>query len=421
MVGKVLIVNTHSALNAGDAAIVLAQVRVLRKAFGPVRIALTSRTPALDRTVYSPERIDVFAPLFPAPSVYRGLHSKIANSAGDLIRFDARKDLRQAIRESDLVLASGGGYFWSDRRGLPGPMFLQNIAHLRTATRLKKPVILFPQSFGPLFGPIHARILRRTLEADSILKIFAREERSADYLDRLLRSDAARNKVEVCPDLGFLHEGSSARGPAEIAGDPLPRPVVAVTLRNWNFPGEGGRARRKERRERYLAEVGHFCERMALDRGGSILIYPQSRGPGRFEDDRPISRILEASLRRDIPQAAVRYAEGKDEDSLGAARSALAQADLVLATRLHSAILALSMGIPALTIAYQPKSTSTMELLGLEDYSFGIECLQTTSLVSAAEKILAAPDSFRARIRAETARLRKEIEERLSRALAPLG
>ncbi len=421
MTKKVLFVNTHSTLNAGDAAIVLSQIRFLRKFYGPVDIALTSRTPELDRKVYASEKVDVFAPIFPAPSVYQGFRSKISNSARDLARRGARLELREAIKEADLVVASGGGYFWSNRRGIPGPMLMQNIMHLRMASRRNKPVILFPQSFGPLFGPIHERMLRRTLEADSIVKIFAREERSAEYLNGILHSGAARDKVEVCPDMAFLLEGPSSRGSADIAGDPLPHPVVAVTVRHWDFPGTGGRAKRKERLERYLEEVEHFCERMALDHGGSILIYSQSRGPGRFEDDRPISRTLEAGLRRNIPQAVVRRVEGRDEACLDCARSALARADLVLATRLHSAILAFGLGIPALAIAYQPKSTSTMRLLGLEEYSFEIECLQATYLAAAAEKILAEPDTIRKQIRAETVRIRGEIEDKLSRALTPLG
>jgi polysaccharide pyruvyl transferase WcaK-like protein len=160
MIKKILIVNTHSALNAGDAAIVLAQIRYLRKTFGPVDISLASRTPNLDRKVYASEKISVFAPLFKAPGAHSGNWAKITNSARGLAGFGLGKELRQAVREADLVVASGGGYFWSHGHGIPGPTFGQNIMHLRVASRMGKPIVVFPQSFGPLFGAIPRRISR---------------------------------------------------------------------------------------------------------------------------------------------------------------------------------------------------------------------------------------------------------------------
>ncbi len=417
MIKKILIVNTHSVLNAGDAAIVLSQVRFLRRLYGDVRIALTSRTPELDRAAYAGEKLDIFAPVFPAPSVYRGLKQKVGHSVRDLTRRGPRRALNEALEEADLVVASGGGYFWSGRRSLPGPMFLQNISHLKAATKRNKPLVVFPQSFGPLHGPFHGRILRRALEADQVVKIFAREERSADYLLRILRSPAARDKVEVCPDMAFLLEGPALRRRPEAPDKTLPRPVLAVTLRQWIFPETRGRAKRKERQERYLAEVVHFCEHHALDTGGSIIVFAQSHGPGDFEDDRPISRALVERLHRIVPQAVVRYSEVEDGTCLDCARSALSQADLVLATRMHSAILAFGQGIPALTIAYQPKTSGIMKLLDLERFSFEIGCLQATHLVAAAQKILASPDGLRDHIRARTLGIRKEIEAKLHQAL----
>lgn len=421
MIKKILIVNTHSVLNAGDAAIVLAQARFLRRRYGNVEIALTSRTPELDKAAYAAEKLDVFAPVFPAPSVYRGFKEKVGRSARDLTRGGPRRALMEALEEADLVVASGGGYFWSGRRALPGPMFLQNISHLKAASKRGKPIVVFPQSFGPLYGPFHGRILRRTLEADAVVKIFAREERSADYLRRLLRSPAARDKVEVCPDMAFLLDGPARKRPPQGPDEGLRRPILAVTMRKWGFPETRGRAKRKERQERYLDEVAHFCEHHALDSGGSIVVFAQSHGPGDFEDDRPISRALVERLGRVAPQAVVRYVEGEDGTCLECASSALAQADLVLATRMHSAILAFGQGIPALTIAYQPKTSGIMKLLELERFSFEIGCLQATHLVAAAQKILASPGGLQDHIRGKTLAIRKEIEAKLGKALEVVG
>lgn len=416
MIKKILIVNTHSALNAGDAAIVLSQVRFLRRRYGPVAIGLTSRTPELDRKAYAAEKVDVFAPILPAPSIYAGVRAKLVRTARDPAKAGPRRDLGKAVAAADLVVASGGSYFWASRGGIPGSMFHQNIRHIRAAERAGKPVIVFPQSFGPRLGRAHARMLRKTLEHDAVTKIFAREEVSAEYLAGLLRGGEARNRVELCPDVAFLLDKEPCPHPAADAEPPLPHPVCAITLRRWNFPGVRGRAQRREHLDRYLHEIAHFCEHLTMDFKGSVLIYPQSLGPGVLEDDRPISRAFEALVRRDIPQVNIRYVEPELGGCLDGAWAALAGCDFTIATRLHSAILAMTLGLPSLTIGYQPKTSGTMKLLGLEHCSFEIACLQATHLVAAMTKILEAPARHRDEVRQATARTRAEIEEKLTRA-----
>lgn len=421
MIKKILILNTHSSLNAGDAAIVLAQIKFLRKAFNSVEISLTSRTPELDAKVYAPEGVRVIPPILPAPSVFDGIGRKFADTARNLADLSGKRDFLRAAREADLVIASGGGYFWSNRRLVPGLMFLQNILHLRLVERMKKPLVLFPQSFGPLFSPFHRRLLRKTLEAGSVTKIFAREQKSANFLDGLIEDAGTRAKIEVCPDLTFLLAGEVGPAPAPVQEDPLPKPVVALTLRQWGFPEAAGRAERRRLGQEYFGELARFCEYIVKDRKGSILIYPQSRGPGAFEDDRPVSRAFYAKLKAALPSAPVRYVENADSTSLEAASAVLSRADLVLATRFHSALLALVRGVPALAIGYQPKTQGIMARLGLDKYAFEIGLVRAADLRETAEDILASPAAFRERIRPRLVEMKAEVAEKLGRALGLRG
>jgi len=415
---KVLIVNTHSTLNAGDAAIVLAQIRFLRKVLKNVDISLTSRTPKLDRTVYSSEDVRVLPPIIPAPSIYRGAVRKVWGPLRDLAALGAKRESLKAVDEADLVIASGGGYFWSNRRLMPGLMFLQNILPVRLAGRKGKPVIFFPQSFGPLFSPLHRRLLRKTLGADSVLKIFAREQRSADFLHDLILDARIRDKVEICPDMAFLLEERSPKATPPEDGRPLAKPVVALTLRPWDFPEASGRVERRKLGRRYFDELELFCAHIIKKRRGSILIYPQAKGPGSFEDDRSISLRFWSRLRQTLSSDNVYYFADDGPTSLSAAEAHLARADLVLATRLHSAILALIRGVPALAIGYQPKTGSIMARLGLDRYSFEIDRLKASDLTAAADEILDAPAAFRDRLRPRLAAVKNEVGDKLERSLA---
>ena len=145
---NVLIVNTHSVLNSGDAAIVLAQIEWLERAFPGVRIALTSRTPEADGRFYGPMGIRVFPALFDPPSLFDGAPSKVIRSLASLARIGAKTELVREIKRADLVIGSGGGYFYSNRLVGPGPMFIQNFLHLKLACLLKRPVVLFPNPSG---------------------------------------------------------------------------------------------------------------------------------------------------------------------------------------------------------------------------------------------------------------------------------
>ena len=418
MSSKVLIVNTHSTLNAGDAAIVLAQIRFLRKVLKNVDISLTSRTPKLDRAVYFSEGVRVLPPIIPAPSIYRGAVQKAWGPLRDLAALGAKRESLKALDEADLVIASGGGYFWSNRRWMPGLMFLQNILPVRLAGRKGKPIIFFPQSFGPVFAPVHRRLLQKTLGADSILKIFAREQRSEDFLHDLILDKGIQDKIEICPDMTFLLEERSPKATPPEDGRPLARPVVALTLRPWDFPEASGRADRRKLGRRYFDELELFCAHIIKKRHGSILIYPQAKGPGSFEDDRFISREFWARLRRTLPSADIHYFAGDGPSSLAAAEAHLARADLVLATRLHSAILALIRSIPALAIGYQPKTGSIMARLGLDRYSFEIDRLKASDLTAAADGILDAPAAFREKLRPRLAAVENEVGDKLERSLA---
>jgi hypothetical protein len=77
---KTIILNTDSLLNPGDAAIVLAQVRLLRKLRPGCTVALTSRTPDLDRSFFGPLGVEVHPALLPAPSLWRGPGHKLFGS-----------------------------------------------------------------------------------------------------------------------------------------------------------------------------------------------------------------------------------------------------------------------------------------------------------------------------------------------------
>ncbi|HDL64387.1 MAG TPA: hypothetical protein ENH12_03255 [Proteobacteria bacterium] len=161
---KILLLNTHSTLNLGDTGIVLAQIQILEKIFPDLKISLTSRTPRIDRAFYGPLGIKIYPPFIPAPGVFTGIRAKCMGCLKNLVNLPEKYRLLREIKDSDLIISNGGGYFYSYRKTIPGPTFIQYVLHIKLAIFLNKPVILFPQSFGPFSNSIAPGLLKRILQ-----------------------------------------------------------------------------------------------------------------------------------------------------------------------------------------------------------------------------------------------------------------
>jgi colanic acid/amylovoran biosynthesis protein len=413
---KIVIVNGHSTLNTGDAAIILAQARFLKERFSPLELALTSRTPERDAEFYRPLGIRVFPPLLPAPSVFEGPFQRVGRTARNLGAAGIKRKLIEEIRTSDLVISCGGGYFWSDRRALPGPMFFQNLVHVWVAGRLKKPIVFFPQSFGPLRSRPALRLLKRALEQENVIRVFAREKASLNFLRGLLGEGRSRDKLELCPDMAFCHSDKPQLS-APPQGPGWPRPALALTLRQWSFPQTPGRVEKKRKQREYLEALAEACRRTAGPGRGSIVLFAHSRGPGVFEDDRRITSLFRERLRRDIPEGRLFFPGLPLSVHPFRIMDFLEKMDAVVATRLHSAILGLLSGIPVLAVAYQPKTGEVMESLGLAGLSLDIDELTPDALLAKLGEVLDRNSEIREKIKTSLHPLKPLIEKKLEAAL----
>jgi colanic acid/amylovoran biosynthesis protein len=412
---KAIILNTDSLLNPGDAAIVLAQIRLLRRLRPGLSIALTSRTPALDARFFEPLGVSVHPALLPAPSLWHGPGRKIAGSLRHALRIGAAVRLVRAIRGSDFVVSCGGGPFYSNRRRRPGLTFAQNVLHVRLAQAFGKPVLFFPQSFGPFGSPAARRTVARLLAHRRTSRILVREERSLETVTRMIPA-RLQARIEPCPDLAFLLSPEPAGRPNPIV-QAMPRPRLAVTVRDWDFPEAAGAPERRRMRDRYLEAVATAALRFALEHGGGVFIVPHTRGPGDFEDDRIVSRRLFDRLKADLPADRLALLEIPDTASPLDLVSLYGQADLVLATRTHAAVFGLLAGRPVVSIHYQPKGREIMASLGLDGLSLPIAELEAESLRSAMQAAAGRSETEAARIAGRIAAFRVEIQARIGRAL----
>lgn len=413
----ILIINTHSILNSGDSGILLAQIDFLQTHFKKSDISLVSRTPALDQKFYKNLVTEIFPPLLPAPSVFKGKRAQIIESLKCLFSIKNKIRLLRKIEKCDLIISSGGGYFWTNRKWIPGPMFFQNYIHVRIALLLKRPVIFFPQSIGPFYNRMASNMMSGLLSHKKTIKIFAREMISYRSAKKLVKKSADFKKIELCPDTALLLREKTLKntaGPAQ--GEK--RPIIALTLRKWDFP-DSGKKQKKDYHKKYLAELEKFCHDYYYSKGANFVIFPQSRGPGSFEDDRMISKILFLRLKKNIPAPHLFYHDLPDDSSPYAIIDLLSRADIALTTRLHSALFALVAGTPAVSFAYQHKSKGIMKELGFENFCLDIEKIDSKKIKSMVAFTLKNKDEIRSMIDSKLIITRNIIKDRLIDSLKP--
>ncbi len=423
---KILILNTHSILNSGDAAIVFSQIRFLQRVFHDPEITLVSRTPKLDQKLYTPMGIKTLPPIIPAPSVFSGWLNQFQESVKNILAWGSKSALLREMIACDVVLASGGGYFWSNRRHMPGPMFLQNLLPVALAGALKKPLVFLPQSFGPLLNPTAEALLRKALSAPSVVKIFAREAQSHAYVTQLLKEETAASKVEIAPDMAFLFDlEQKTAASASLSLEALarledsPRPQAVVTLRQWDFPEAQDAAGKRKKQRDYLDAMTEICLGFHDRFQGSILILPQVKGPGNFEDDRIISSELRDRLDSHIPAAALPALDLEEAAGPAVAQACIAQAEIVIATRFHSGIFALNADVPLFSVGYQPKSHETLRQLGLQAYSMPIESIEPDRVLDALDILLNRSPEQKAAIHDRIQKMRQELTGKLEAILLP--
>jgi colanic acid/amylovoran biosynthesis protein len=351
-------------------------------------------------------------------SLYKDLplQGKLVECARALAAWKDKRRLIQALRRSDLVLSCGGGYFYSYRSVLPGTTFWQNIIHARLAAFLDKPLVFLPQSFGPFGSSLAQRGVKRLLEKQSILKVFAREEVSHHYLHRML-SQGHHSKIALCPDMALYLEGNA--GQYALKGKPLNllQPILAINLREWAFPEAKDFASRRSKREEYLNALTIVARFFIQRYRGSVVVIPQALGPDPSEDDRGICTEFCQRVRECVPAGGVVQFREPDTSSLASFMYPLSQVTILIGTRLHSCILALLTGVPAISIGYQYKSQGTMDMLGLGRFNTNITDLSSEWLVGLVEEVMSRRQEIREEIRQSLSRARTWIDDEMSTLL----
>ena len=243
----------------------------------------------------------------------------------------------RGLRDADVVISKPGGHLYStaDRRiGSPAYLFT-----IWAATALKRPTVIYAQSVGPFSSRLADALARRALRGVALAS--AREPRSHAWLEGAV-TDPSR--VHLTADEGFHLRPEVGPEGAE--------PVLGITAIAWRYPGHPDPRAAAERYEAALAEVARWyvdeCD-------GRVSVVRWLTGGHREDDGEVVDRVIERIDRPGRVEAIGPFAP------LEAARR-LGEMEMLVASRLHSAIFAMVAGTPAVAIEYLPKTGEIMSM-----------------------------------------------------------
>jgi colanic acid/amylovoran biosynthesis protein len=374
---NVLLVNAYSARNRGDGMIVSQMVRLFRERGCEVKVM--SDDPG-DRNRYGVERLQPLAPIWPAED---GGPSKAA-IAGRVLGDFLRPGGREHFEWADVCVSAGGGYLYDDGGRTSRLNIARRLLPLRAARRQGVPVVLFSQSIGPFASRAWRSVVARELRRSQA--VIVREELS----EQVCREMGVVPKV--CDDIAFaLEPGEPPAAASEVSAK-----TVGITVMSA-LPGVDGAGHR-----RYVEALGTGLAAALRESGRSIAVISQVSAHSG-DDDAAIGRELAAGLAASgIDSRFVDLGVATDEE-LSAFYGRL---ELVVASRLHSGILALCAGTPIIGLSYLPKTDGVLSRVGLEQWVLPAAHLDAGALAKAVTAALVQEGQLREQIRARLAAVR---------------
>ncbi|MGY5956321.1 colanic acid biosynthesis pyruvyl transferase WcaK [Kosakonia sp. BK9b] len=291
-------------------------------------------------------------------------------------------DFVRLLSGYDVIIQVGGSFF-VDLYGVP------QFEHALCTFMAKKPLYMIGHSVGPfqneqfnqlanyVFGHCQALILRETVS-----------------LNLMKQSNITTSKVEQGVDTAWLVDHHQQDFVASYAVQhwldlAAKEKTVAITLREL-APFD---KRLNTTQQAYEQAFAGVVNRI-IDAGYQVIALSTCTGIDSYNKD---DRMVALNMRQYVSDPS-RYHVVMDELNDLEMGKILGACDLTVGTRLHSAIISMNFGTPAIAINYEHKSAGIMQQLGMPEMAVDIRHLLDGSLASMAADTLGQLPAINARL-----------------------
>uniref|UniRef100_B8HLM5 Polysaccharide pyruvyl transferase n=1 Tax=Cyanothece sp. (strain PCC 7425 / ATCC 29141) TaxID=395961 RepID=B8HLM5_CYAP4 len=374
---KVVITNTV-ALNGGDAAILMAVMKLTQLAFGEqIQFSIYDSHPQIARTYYPQlqfRQLVYFQATETIANRYLRKLLKPLNQGRFYVAVwcwqrgltwlsqgllsAAELETVRDYATADLIVSTGGTYL-VENYAIKPRLFDYWISLL-----LQKPLIFFTQSLGPFRQRSHRTALQEIFSRSQL--VLLRDQLSRQYLKEL---QIPANKTCVSADAVFAFADPTVLAAA--SRRPLPqaeRLRVAISVRYWtHFKQDSPEVGM----DRFRGAIAALCCYLVETHDAEVVFLSTCQGIPEYRyDDSQVGVVIAESLPAPVRQ---RVRVNRDFHSPEDMLKLLPEFDLTIATRMHMAILSLVAGVPVFPIAYEFKTQELFNRLGLGEWVQSID------------------------------------------------
>jgi colanic acid/amylovoran biosynthesis protein len=378
---KIIISNTVT-LNGGDAAILLSIIDLFRNAFGndtefviydsqpeiasryypdlTFRKLLYFKLAQAPKIKYLERFLSYFLRFINLPRVYFAawcLQQQIGILAKTLLSQEELKDII-TYKTADIVVSTGGTYLVENYALLP------RVFDYKLTQLMQRPLVFYTQSMGPFLQWINRQTLRQIFNKS--LMILLRDELSFKYVQDL---NIKGDNVQVSSDVVFsMADELDLKHASEQSFPKGSNWKIGISVRYWpHFKNSDSVNGMTKYKQAVSAFTTHVIEKYQAE----VTFISTCQGITEYwVDDSEVATeifdLLPANIQKSVTV-------NRDFHTPKTLLTILKSYDLVVATRMHMAILALSAGTPVLPISYEFKTQELFRRLGLGEWVQDIE------------------------------------------------
>lgn len=406
---RIALTNMCTDGNRGDLAILTGTIAAVRDSVPmaefhifPIEVEGGANGESMQRDSASLSDLPLF--FSPIPNMKDGERSRLswmgrtAQAIGServrIERLRGRRDreFRNAIEESDLVIAKGGSWLFSYPTTAQY-IFAHRMMHpLRVAHSVGTPTVVLGTSLGPW-----QRMVKRSLASTlrGCAQVVVRERLSY----RFAQEAGLGRQAILGVDMAFALYGA-------MRPEATPRDGVAITPRLLPYEDLGAR-------ERYVKAVVETARMLIDSYGEKVFVATQ------VSEDLPLCRHIAEAIDR---PTAVELVDTAADLSLGELVSWYGHRRLILGTRLHSVILAGFSHTPSVILECDPpKMVGISEQMGLDQWRISAGAPEVLSLATRTREALGAIARTESTLERTMLKLETAAYQQCASALAAAG
>lgn len=277
----------------------------------------------------------------------------------------------------------------------------------------QKPYIFLPQAWSSFEKEEVAYWGSKVFKGSSLL--FSRDEESTKYLTKV--QEMSEFEIRQALDTVFCYQGANKAAGHQILkelGINNERPLIGLVPNMQVYRRTSGYGPANEYIKLLIDLANHLIEDLNFD----VLLAPNEiKVPGDPTlDDRFLCSTIETHIQK--REHCFKLHEYYPSETI---KSILGNLDLLIASRYHSLVFALSQGVPVLPLGWSHKYVELLRSFGLEEFVVDHDRLNRSEVMSIVASAWQQRETIREKISKTVPRLQKKVQDLFDEVGAMIG